>query len=111
MPDALLRHQPHQLDDGVVWFAGVSLARHDRRHRPVEYLGTTGESAYDVTLGDDALDRGAIPADDDGADIVLSQYAQQLADRGLGRDRHDAGALAPENVADPHHRPPFLRRC
>ena len=90
VPDAVLGHLGHQLVDVVAGLAGLHDGGHDLSTGGVEDRVVAVELAYDVALADDAVDRGAVAADDHGADVVLGQERQQVAHRGVRGDRDDA---------------------
>ena len=49
----------------------------------------TVHAAYDVALAHDAVERTAVGADDEGADVVLGESLDELAHAGVRGDRDD----------------------
>ena len=103
VPDPALSHDAHDLLERRVRGDGVHLGRVDLGdrlgHRPGAPLG---ERADDVPLAGDAVHRGAVAGDDDGADAVLGEHRQQLPDLRVRGDGDHPRAFAPKYVIDTH---------
>ena len=86
-----------------IWRDGVHLGRVDSRDRLRHHRrASIGQHANDVALTGDSVDRGAVLRDDDGADLVLSEHAEQLPYVTVGSDRDDLSAFDAKYIADAH---------
>src|SRR4051794_4235980 len=116
VPDPPFGHQRHQLVDLVGDLARGDVAGHDLAHGGAEHTLVLVEPAYDVALRDDALHGRAVAADDESADVVLGEDAQEIAD---GRPRldgdHVTARLGLKHVFDLHEqtlvRWPLILKC
>ena len=62
------------------------------------------EPVYDVALGDNAVDRLAISADDENSDAPRFQAVDDICDRGARPDRLDGRSLVFQDHFDMHGR-------
>ena len=65
-------------------------------------VSSSSRRAYDVALGDDAVDRRPSAADDEGADVVLGEQSDQVAHSRVGLIVTTSASLRGDHVPDQH---------
>jgi aryl-alcohol dehydrogenase-like predicted oxidoreductase len=107
LADLVPAHLSHDFMDIIIEVAGNRVARHDLvEHAAAEAVAVAINAAEHVALGKDADQAVFVVDDGQRTDIVMYQAFDRCGDCRVGADRDRLAALALENFAHLHDRPP-----
>ena len=112
MADAVLRHDFHQMLNGIIRRTGDQVFGHQLIDPPVDDADTMfSQPDRQVTLREYAFGLVVRISDHDRADVMLLEKGDKDSNLGAGARRHDLFALGLENLPDEHSDTPFFHHA